>query len=72
MAATPETYARTIRTMNEILDVLRDKPDPDGTLTMLADRIAADRKWVQVLGALGENPLRPPRWIGQQVEISSR
>lgn len=37
MAATPETYTRTIRTMNEVLDVLRDQPDRDGALTVLAE-----------------------------------
>ena len=45
MTATPETYTRTIRTMNEVLDVLRDEPDPDGALTVLADRIAVEREW---------------------------
>jgi hypothetical protein len=72
MADTPGTYTRTIRTMNEILDVLRDHPDPDGTLTALADRIAAEREWVRVLIALDEEPLRPPRWIGQQLHTSIR
>ena len=64
MAATPETYTRTIRTMSEILDVLRDEPDPDGALSELADRIAVEREWARVLLALGEEPRRPPRWLG--------
>ena len=72
MAATPETYTRTIRTMNEVLDVLRDQPDPDGALTVLADRIAVEREWVRVLIALGEEPRRPPIWIGLHVAASIR
>jgi len=67
MAATPETYTRTIRTMSEILDVLRDQPDPDGTLARLADRIAVEREWVRMLVDLGEEPQRPPSWIGRPV-----
>ncbi len=72
MAATPETYTRTIRTMNEVLDVLRDQPDPDGALTVLADRIAVEREWVRVLMALGEEPRRPPNWIGPHAAASIR
>ena len=60
MAATPETYTRTICTMSEVLETLRE-PDPDGALTVLADRIAVEREWVRVLMALGEEPRRPPR-----------
>jgi hypothetical protein len=66
MAATPETYTRTIGTMSEVLDALRDEPDPDGTLAALADRIAVEREWVRVLMYLGEEPRRPPRWLGHR------
>ena len=72
MAATPETYTRTIRTMSEILDMLRDEPDPDGALSGLADRIAVEREWARVLLALGEEPRRPPRWLGPRVAQSIR
>ena len=72
MADTPETYTRTIRTMCEILDVLRDEPDPDGALSVLADRIAVEREWVRVLMALGEEPRRPPRWLGPHLTTSIR
>ena len=58
-----ETYTRTINTMNEVLDALRDEPDPDGSLTLLADRIAVEREWVRALLALGEEPRRPPGWL---------
>ena len=58
-----ETYTRTISTMSEVLDALRDEPDPDGSLTVLADRIAVEREWVRVLLALGEAPRRPPGWL---------
>ena len=40
--------------MSEVLDVLRDEPDPDGALTLLADRIAAERERVRAFMALGE------------------
>lgn len=63
MAETAETYTRTISTMSKVLDVLRDEPDPDGTLTVLADRIAVEREWVRALMALGEEPRRPPGWL---------
>jgi hypothetical protein len=55
-----ETYTRTISTMHEILEALRDEPDPDGGITLLADRIAVEREWVRALLALGEEPRRPP------------
>jgi hypothetical protein len=72
MAATPETYTRTIQTMNDVLDALRDLPDPDGALTALADRIAVEREWVRVLMALGEPPRRPPSWVGPKMAASMR
>jgi hypothetical protein len=58
-----QTYTRTINTMTEILDELRDQPDPDGTLTVLSDRIAVEREWVRALLGLGESPRRPPGWL---------
>ena len=58
-----ETYTRTISTMSEVLDALRDEPDPDGSLLVLADRIAVEREWVRALLALGEVPRRPPGWL---------
>jgi len=57
------TYTRTICTMGEVLNMLRDEPDPDGSLTLLADRIAVEREWVRALMALGEEPRRPPDWL---------
>lgn len=70
MASTPETYTRTISTMSEVLDALRDEPDPDETLTALADRIVAEREWVRVLMYLGENPRRPPDWLGPRRTVA--
>jgi hypothetical protein len=58
-----ETYTRTISTMSEVLDVLRDEPDPDGSMTLLANRIEVEREWVRTLMALGEEPQRPPAWL---------
>ena len=66
-----ETYTRTISTMTEVLEDLRDQPDPDGALTLLADRIAVEREWVRALMALGEEPRRPPGWL-RRVEMASR
>jgi hypothetical protein len=63
-----QTYTRTISTMSEVLEVLRDEPDPDGSLTLLADRIAVEREWVRALLALGEDPRRPPGWL-RRVEV---
>jgi hypothetical protein len=71
MAQWPETYTRTISTMSEVLDEVRDEPDPDGSLTVLADRIAVEREWVRALMALGEEPRRPPGWL-RRVEWPSR
>ena len=63
MAPTPETYTRTISTMSEVIETLLDEPDPDGTLTILADRISVEREWVRALMALGVEPRRPPAWL---------
>ena len=65
-----ETYTRTISTMSEVLDALRDQPDLDGSVTALADRIAVDREWVRALLALGEEPRRPPGWL-RRVEMAT-
>jgi hypothetical protein len=58
-----ETYTRTISTMSEVIEELRDEPDPDGSMTLLADRIAVEREWVRALLALGEEPRRPTGWL---------
>jgi hypothetical protein len=58
-----ETYTRTISTMNKVLETLRDEPDPDGRVVLLADRIEIEREWVRVLRALGVEPRRPPGWL---------
>lgn len=63
MATKAETHTRTISTMSEVIESLRDEPDPDGTLTVLADRIMVDREWVRALIALSEEPRRPPGWL---------
>ena len=42
-----ETYTRTISTMSTIIEELRDTPDPDGSITLLTDRIAVDREWAR-------------------------
>jgi hypothetical protein len=57
-----ETYTRTISTMSEVIETLRDEPDPDGSMTRLLDRITVEREWVRALMVLGEEPCRPPNW----------
>ncbi len=63
MAVTPETYTRPISTMSEVIETLLDEPDPDGTLTVLADRISVEREWLRARMALGDKPRRPPGWL---------
>jgi hypothetical protein len=65
-----ETYTRTISTMSAIIEELRDTPDPDGSITLLTDRIAVEREWVRALMALGEEPRRPPGWL-RRVEMAT-
>jgi hypothetical protein len=65
-----EAFTRTISTMNEVLDELRDEPDPNGSITLLADHIAVEREWVRALLALGEEPRRPPGWL-RRVEMAT-
>ena len=60
---TQELYARTLATMTEVLEVLRDEPDPDGALTNLASRIEGEREYVRASFALGEEPRRPFAWM---------
>lgn len=60
---TPEIYTRALSTMAEVLDALRDEPDPDGVLSELARRIEGEREWVRALMVLGEQPSRPPGWL---------
>ena len=56
-------YTRTLKTMSDILEVLREERDLDGTVANLATRIGAEREWVRFLMALGETPTRPPDWL---------
>jgi hypothetical protein len=67
---TLKTYTRTISTMSAVLEAVRDEPDPEGAMTVLADRIAVEREWVRALMALGEEPHRPPDWL-RRPEVGS-
>ena len=58
-----DLYTRALSTMTEVLEMLRDEPDPDGALTDLAYRIEAEREWVRATMALGEAPRRPLGWL---------
>jgi hypothetical protein len=66
-----ETYTRTINTMSEVIETLRDEPDPNGNMTRLVDRITVEREWVRALMALGEEPRRPPDWP-RRAEMATR
>ena len=66
---TRDLYARTLSTMTYGLDVLRDEPDPDGTLADLAQRIEAEREWVRSLMASVRSRSVAPRM--RQGKISS-
>ena len=66
-----ETYTRTLSTMNEVLETLRDEPDPDGCVALLAERIEVEREWVRVLMALGVEPRRPPGWV-RHADLATR
>ena len=58
-----ETYNRTLRTMNNVVEALRGQPDPSGALRLLADRIEIERRWVRAMMAAGQEPRRPPAWF---------
>lgn len=64
------TYTRAISTMSQVLETVRDQPDSDGAMTVLADRIAVEREWVRTLMALGEEPRRPPGWLRPAERLS--
>jgi hypothetical protein len=49
--------------MTKVLQTLRDEPDPDGSVALVAERIEIEREWVRVLRALGVEPGRPPGWL---------
>jgi hypothetical protein len=66
-----ETYSRTLSTIDKVLETLRDEPDPDGSLALLAERIEIEREWVRVLMALGVEPRRPPGWV-RNSELATR
>jgi hypothetical protein len=59
----PETYTRTLRTMNEVAHAVREQPDPSGALHVLADRIDIERRWVHAMVAAGHELARPPAWF---------
>ena len=61
--AASELYTRALSTMTQVLDVLRDEPDPDGVLSELAHRVEGEREWVRAMMVLGEAPRRPPGWL---------
>jgi hypothetical protein len=66
-----EIYTRTLWTMTKVLETLRDEPDPDGCVALLAERIEVEREWVRVLMALGVEPRRPPGWV-RHAELAAR
>jgi len=58
-----ETYSRTLRTMSEVAEAVREQPDAGGALRLLANRIDIERQWVRLMVAAGREPRRPPAWF---------
>ena len=58
-----DLYTRALCTMTDVLEAIRDEPDPDGAISDLAYRIEAEREWVRASMALGEEPRRPLGWL---------
>jgi hypothetical protein len=58
-----ETYNRTLRTMSEVSQAVREQPDGGGALRLLANRIDIERQWVRLMLAAGREPRRPPAWF---------
>lgn len=58
-----ETYNRTLRTMSEVSQTVRNQRDAGGALGLLAARIEVERRWVQAMLAAGREPRRPPAWF---------
>jgi hypothetical protein len=58
-----ETYNRTLRTMTEVAEAVREQPDEGRALRLLADRIDIERRWVRLMVAAGREPRRPPDWF---------
>jgi len=56
-------HARALHTMREVVDALRDEPDPDGAIGRLVDQIERERAWVAVEMCLGLPVQAPPRWL---------
>jgi hypothetical protein len=58
-----ETYNRTLRTMAEVSQAVREEADAGDALRVLANRIDLERRWVQTMLAAGRAPRRPPAWF---------
>jgi hypothetical protein len=60
---TLENYNRTLRTMSEVAEAVREQPDEGRALRLLANRIDIERQWVRLMAAAGREPRRPPAWF---------
>jgi hypothetical protein len=58
-----QVYGTALSTMRAVAERLRDLPDPDGSLTVLIERIEAEHAWVSTELRLGLPPQRPPGWV---------
>jgi hypothetical protein len=61
-----QMYTTALHTMREVVESLRDQPDPDGAVTTLIERIDAERAWVAAEMCLGLAPQPPPPWLVRQ------
>ena len=58
-----QMYATALCTAREVVDALRDLPDPDGVLTVLIERIERQRAWLTTEVRLGLAPQPAPPWL---------
>lgn len=56
-----ELYQRTLRTMTELVEELRE--ESDDALVDLAHRIDGDREFVRIAFSGGTEPRRPFAWL---------
>lgn len=61
-----QMYGRALRTMRDVVDALRDLPDPDGAIAALVARIERERSWVAVEMRLSLPAQPPPQWITRE------
>ncbi len=61
-----QIYTTALCTAREVLDSLRDLPDPDGALAALIQRIERQRAWLTTEVRLGLTPQPAPLWLDRE------